>query len=286
MRTPPTGVIAVGALSFEPASNADVVVPAPVWDNALLTATGAWLAGADAAICSVVPRDWPLDVIRRISRAGFDLSRVRLASDAEVDASRPLEPTAEQLASVGPNWAVHLLAISPTRQRELLTAVFQRVALTTIDIGYSLASWPLDRLDVLGLASLCDAVLFGHREANLLWPGKAPRDALRSMARSGARAAVIKLGPQGSIGIYEGTITWVPAFPIRMTPKWPIGDAFAGAFAAAFVQHRDLRRALAWAGAAASAVSESQSPLDLVNEYARRTVAGRAKLLEKETEQT
>lgn len=284
MGKPSTGVIAVGAFSLEPVSKTDSLGPSQVWDNALLSAVGAWLVGAEAAICGVIPPNYPVEVIRRITRAGFDMSRVRLASGAEVAAGRRLEPIAEQLASVSPSWAVHLLAISPARQRELLERVAQRVALTTIDIDYGPASGPVDRVKVLELAPLCDAVLIGPAEAERLWPRQSPREAVRSMARTGARAAAIRLGPNGSIGIHDRSVAWVPAFPIRATPKWPAGDAFGGAFAAAFVHARHMRRALAWATAAASAVIESDSPLELVNEFARRTVASRASALEKEAE--
>lgn len=276
------GVVAVGGLPFDQApSTSTASVPGP--SNAVLAAVGAWLAGGNTTICSVIPPEFPTELIRNIARSPIDLSRVRLVSAAEA-ASGIMEPIPEQLASVGSHWAVHVLRLSLPRQQEIVRAVSRRVTLTSVDIG-----------DAPGMNgngasaapyALGDVALFGRKEAERLWPRQSPRDALRLLAKRGRRVAVITLGSSGSIGIRDDVISWLPAFSMRKAAKWPGCDAYGGAFAAAFVSEFNLRRAMAWASAAASAVMESDSPFELMNEFARRTVASRARLLEREGDES
>lgn len=276
MASSSSGVIVVGALPFDQAT-ASTSGPPP--GNVLLGAVGAWLAGGRAAICSVIPPEFPTERIRDIARSPIDLSRVRLVSAAEAT-SGLTEPIPEQLASVGSSWAVHVLRLSRPRQQEIVRAVSPRVGLTSVDVadirginGNPVAATPLS-----------DVALLGPREAERLWPKHSPRDALRLLAKQGRRVAVITLGPNGSIGIRDEVVTWMPAFPLRKTPSYPGRDAYGGAFSQALLAGFNLRRAMAWASAAASAVMETASPLELMNEFARRTVASRARLLERESD--
>jgi sugar/nucleoside kinase (ribokinase family) len=100
------------------------------------------------------------------------------------------------------------------------------------------------------------------------------------LARRGVRAAVIKLGVGGSIGIREGAISRMPAFPVTASGATSGGEAYGGAFTARFSIDRNLPRAMAWATAAASAILESSMVLDQLTEFARRTAEFRARMLE------
>lgn len=278
MGKPSRGVVAVGGLST---GHARVGRPRPVPSadgSALLSAVGAWLVGVEPAVCAVIGPDFPSDLIRTITRAGIDLSRVQLAPAGDSPAD-DLEPSSDQVASVGPNWAVHVCGMSTLRQRAIIRAVNQRVALVTLDTVYRPARIEPDRKELLALASDCDAFLSGRGEVTHLWPGEPPREVLRHVARAGIRTAVIKLGLGGSIGIREGSITWMPAFPVTASGVTRGGDAYAGAFAAMFAVERDLPRAMAWAAAAASVVVESSDTLDVLTDYARRKVESRARTL-------
>jgi sugar/nucleoside kinase (ribokinase family) len=274
----------VGGLSTGYLGNERPRPTAGAGGSALLSAVGAWLVGAEAAVCAVIAPDFPGDQIRIITRAGIDLSRVRLASPDELS-SGDLEPSADQLASVSPNWAVHLCGLSTRRQAAIIHRVNQRVALLTLDTIYIPARLEPERKDVLSLAAQCDAFLPGRAEVSQLWPGEPPREVLRELARSGARAAVIKLGLGGSIGIREGAIIWIPAFPIKASADARGGDAYAGAFAATFAIDRDLARAMAWGAAAASVVMESSIVLDVLSEYGRKKTESRARSLLSELRQ-
>ena len=132
------------------------------------------------------------------------------------------------------------------------------------------------------LAASADAFLPGQRDLAPLWPGIPPQDALRGLVRRGVRTAVIKLGTSGSMGIHDGAITSMPAYPVTASGTTGGGDAYAGAFSAMFAADRDLPRAMAWASAAASVVVESFATLDPLNEFGRGKVAYRARILEAE----
>jgi sugar/nucleoside kinase (ribokinase family) len=270
--------VAVGGLSVivrstpASASSAD--------GSALRSAVGAWLVGADAAICAITAADFPTELSRDVSRAGVDLSRVRAASDHDVSPHGEIDPTVDQLASVGPDWSVHVCGMPPARQREILRAVTHRAALVTLDGASLPGRGRAERTDILELAADSDAFLPGRGEVEQLWPGQPPREVLRMLARRGVRAAVIKLGVGGSIGIRDGAVSWMPAFPVTASGATSGGDAYGGAFAAKFSIDRNLPRAMAWATAAASVVVESFMVLDLLTEFARRTVEYRARMLE------
>ena len=284
MGKPSRGALAVGSLSTVQVRTGKPRPIAGAGGSALLSAVGAWLVGADAALCAVIGPDFPSDLIRAITRSGIDLSRVRMATEEEL-AADVMEPSVDQLASVSPNWAVHLCGMSTMRQHAITRLVNQRVALLTLDTIYIPARIEPERKELLELAARCDAFLPGRAELTQLWPGEPPREILRLLARSGVRAAVIKLGLGGSIGIREGVITWIPAFPVTPSGVTRGGDAYAGAFAATYVADHELSRAMAWAAAAASVVIETSDVLDTLTDYGRKKVESRARTLLSELRQ-
>jgi len=91
---------------------------------------------------------------------------------------------------------------------------------------------------------------------------------------------VIKLGAGGSLGMRDGGIISMPAFPVAVSGRIPAGDVYAGAFAAVYAGDHDLRRAMAWATAASSVAVESSTLLSQVSEYERDRVESRARILD------
>lgn len=272
-----SGVVAVGALSMLSAPDARHGSSPLAGGSGLLAAVGAWLVGREAAICARISSDVSTELIRQLTRAGIDLSRSRPESaSGETEA----EPMPEQLASVSNAWSVHICGISPQRQRELQRAVSQRVMAVTVDTRRRAGVAADDGRDIIEVAAGADAFLIGRAEVEHLWPGEPPRDVLRILARHGVSAAVVRLGVGGSIGIRDGRITWMSAFPLTRPAATAGGDVYGGAFSAIFSPDRNLARAMAWATAAASTVMESPSPLDLLTEFGRRTVESRARVLE------
>ena len=271
------GVVAVGALSMlSPPDGVQHSKPV-AGGSSLLAAIGAWLVGREAAICALIGSEVSTELIRQLTRAGIDLSRSRSQSGI---GETQREPTPEQLASVSPSWSVHLCGLSPLCQRELQRAVAQRVMSVTVDTQRKAELAGADRQEIIQIAAAADAFLIGRGEVEALWPGEPPREVLRILGRQGVTTAIIKLGVGGSIGIQEGRISWMSAFPLTRPAATSGGDVYAGAFSAMFAPDRNLARAMAWATAAASTVMESPSPLDLLTEFGRRTVESRARVLE------
>lgn len=273
---PSVGVVAVGGLSISHRRMSTGAAP-PADGTALRAAVGAWLVGVQAAVCAVIEAAFPTDVILDITRAGIDLSRLRPRSGADGLSNGSGDPVPTQLASLSHRWSAHVCRMAHAHQRDLVRALAQRVAVVSLDAPSSPAE--LDAKDVLELAANCDAFLLGAAVAAGLWPGQPPRELLRMIARRGVRVAVIRLGAGGSIGIDDGVITWMPAFPVTASGVTGGGDAYAGAFAATYSADRDLPRAMAWATAAASTVVESFAALDPLTEFSRSQVEHRARIL-------
>jgi sugar/nucleoside kinase (ribokinase family) len=247
--------------------------------TALAAAVGAWLVGVDAALCAIIGPEFPTRLILDLTRAGIDTSRLRPAPMPELGSRSDLEPVPEQLASLSPRWAVHICGLSAGRQAAIVRAVEQRVACITLDLDAA-STQERNVSELLALAARCDAFLPGHKEVAQLWPGEPPRAALRLMARAGVRAAVITLGAGGSLGMREGEIISMPAFPVMADGGMDGGNVYAGAFAAMYAGDQNLRRAMAWAAAAASVVIESNGLLGNFSEFARKRVEARARIVD------
>jgi len=273
------GIIAVGRLSIDRDPTVGVDSPPSADGPALAAAVGAWLVGVDAAVCAVIAPDFPTRLILEFTRAGIDTSRIRPVGRGDSGPGADLDPSPEQLGSLSPRWSVHLCGFAPGRQREIVRAVSQRVACITLDLDLAEVDEP-DATDLLALAAQCDVFLPGHREVAQLWPGETPRAVLRLMARAGVRAAVIKLDAGGSLGMRDNEVISMPAFPVAASGRILGGDVYAGAFAAVYAAEKDLRRAMAWATAAASVALESHVLLGQISDFARNRVEARARILD------
>lgn len=282
MGKPSRGVVAVGGLSINRRRTANTGAVPPADGSALRAAVGAWLVGVEAAACAVIDAAFPTDVILDITRAGIDLSRLRPASGRDRSSNGSGDPTPMQLASLSPRWSVHVCGMSIDHQRDMVRSLAERVGVVTLDAPRRPGAIDADANDVLALAASGDAFLPSVKDVAALWPGQPPRELLRLIARSGVRTVVITLGSGGSVGIHDGIITWMPAYPVTASGVTGGGDAYGGGFAAMFAADRDLHRAMAWATAAASVVVESFAALDPLTEFGRSKVEYRARILEAE----
>lgn len=273
------GVVAVGRLSIGVNRTARAE-PTPSPDGpALAAAVGAWLVGVDAAVCAVVGPDFPKWLVSEITRAGIDTSRIQPLAPGDAMLGPDLDPVPEQLTSLSPSWAVHVCGLPSGRQREIVRSLKQRVACITLDMDLAGTVAP-DLNQRLALAAECDAFLPGREEVAQLWPGEPPRAVLRLIADAGVPAAIINLGAGGSLGIRGAEVISMPAFPVMADGGMGVGNVYAGAFTAMYAGDRDLRRAMAWAAAAASVVVESNVLLGKVSEFARKRVEARARILD------
>ena len=78
----------------------------------------------------------------------------------------------------------------------------------------------------------------------------------------------------------DGEVVSMPAFPAAASGRIPGSDVYAGAFGAVYATDHDLRRAMAWATAAASVAVESNVLLGQVSDFARNRVEARARILD------
>jgi sugar/nucleoside kinase (ribokinase family) len=245
--------------------------------NALLGAIGAWIVGANVAIAAVIGPTMQSPMLRGISAAGIDVSRVRTAASEEVADALP-KP--EALATLERGWGVHLAPMPARHQRALLSAAAPHASTMTVDVSQPPggAMLSLTQLSKLGVAS--DALIIGQRDAETLWPGQSPREVLEILANRGAQAAIMRLGGGAAIGITNETVVWMPGMGDIDVSITRATDAYGAAFAAAFTRNPDLPEAMAWAGAASAALAQSRDPLELMNPYARRSVEAGATLLQ------
>jgi ribokinase len=291
-------MLSAGGISIDTIRTRDGDEGPHVGGNAVYAAAGAWLVGADAGLCARVGSDFPAELMRELERVRFDTSRVRSTAGrslkvtldyrsdprrqsyaADSGHNEELDPTPDQLGRLDRRWALHICGISPGRQRELIDAASGLAALLTLDTVVIPGEIEPDADGLLLMAARCDAFLPSREEVAHLWRGQPPREVLRMLVDAGCRAAVIKLGAGGSIGITDQTITWMPAYPATATDTTGAGDAYCGAFAATFAEDGDLKQAMAWATAAASMVIEVFGALSPLTDYARHTVAQRAHML-------
>ena len=91
---------------------------------------------------------------------------------------------------------------------------------------------------------------------------------------------MIKLDAGGSLGMRDDEVISMPAFPVAATGRIHGSDVYAGAFAAVYAAEKDLRRAMAWATAAASVALESHVLLGQISDFARNRVEARARILD------
>ena len=105
--------------------------------------------------------------------------------------------------------------------------------------------------------AMVDILLVNQAEAGrLLGMDATAADAARRLAE-GRRAAVVTLGGQGASWL-DGTVArHVPGHEVRVVDTTGCGDAFAGAFAAAFEAGESLHEAVRWGNAAGALAAMS-----------------------------
>ncbi len=129
-------------------------------------------------------------------------------------------------------------------------------AVVSFDPNYRPSLWPLTkaRLAIHEAASQADLVFPSMEEATVLTGLDEPKAVARFYLDIGARVVALKLGPGGVLLATADGMEHVPAIDVRAVDGSGAGDAFAGAFTAAYLEGRDLlwcaRLAVATAGLA------------------------------------
>jgi sugar/nucleoside kinase (ribokinase family) len=127
-----------------------------------------------------------------------------------------------------------------------------RAGLLTVDPHYE--HMDADWRTVLPMV---DAFLPSRAEAAALlgdWPGA--EQAVREIASLGARAVVLKLGRDGSVGLRGDEVVRLPPATTEPVDSTGCGDAFCGGFLVGLAETDDLRMAMVYGTVAAHLVAK------------------------------
>jgi ribokinase len=98
------------------------------------------------------------------------------------------------------------------------------------------------------------ALLVGDQVGGLPVGRHDPEMLARALLATGVQTAILTLGAAGALVQEQGSAVRVPSFPVRVVDSTAAGDAFAGAFAVALCEGKQLVEAAAW-GCAAGALA-------------------------------
>lgn len=269
--------------------------------NAAYAAVGAHLAGARAEIIAVLGADFPESVLDELAAAGFGVARSRVTDGPSfrvlLDDSGPerqisylpgsgtnagLDPVPSQLPTDLRDSVLHICAIPPASQRAFVDSAPDQaiVTLDTVHIPGQIEPTPEELVD---LARRVGTFLPSREEAARFWPGS-PEAAVRAMAEAGVRRAVVKMGPDGSMGLDDGRFVVVPAARAAVVDTTGAGDTYCGAYGAARGAGLPMGLAMMWGAAAASVVIEDYGLIHALSRGAPERAQDRFRELSKRTE--
>ena len=299
-----TTVGCVGGLTLDWVRTADRTTGPTVGGNALYSAVGAWLVGAQPAICAVIGADFPISILERLRQAGFDLDPLRRVDGPSfrvlLDDSGPrramsyLEPCGHndtldpEPHQVRTGWAIAHLAAIPTSSQQLLATALSAAAVPyTLDTIVIPGEIEPAAADLILLVAGSRGFLPSEQELDLLWPATDHVERLVRLFEQTSRPIVETCGARGTFGVDGPRVVHVPAYGVRVVDTTGAGDAYSGAFAAASIQGAALGEAMALAAAAASMVIEAFGAEHVLKPNAQQIVRRRAdRLHRKTTEET
>ena len=253
--------------------------------NAVYGALGAAIWRSRIGMAARMGPDFPVAHVRELERAGLELHLVPVAapsihnwirygsddvrgmgiwddSGSHADQSiRPgeLPPTLEHVD------ACHVAPMPLAIQVELVRHLRRAgVRLVSLDPHDEHVAGNEDEL--LALLGEVDLFLPSRAEARLLYGHDDPEAAVRSFVAAGPTAAVIKLGPEGSIVCGpDGVAHQVPAVPARVVDPTGAGDTYCGGFLAAYSRQPDAVAAGRHGAVSASFAVEVRGALGLAD---------------------
>lgn len=135
--------------------------------------------------------------------------------------------------------AFHIASMPAERQAELVHALKHRERLLSLD-PHDLFIKGNEEL-LFGLLPLVDFFLPSREEARMLYGKDDPEHAVLAFAGAGPRAAVVKLGAEGSL-VFDAAsqkMTHVPSYPANVVDETGAGDTYCGGFLAGYLETRD-----------------------------------------------
>ncbi|MGE0711422.1 MAG: carbohydrate kinase family protein [Planctomycetota bacterium] len=182
---------------------------------------------------------------RQPIRLGPGGERELYGYQTNVLADLPLD--AELAATLGAAGLVYVPTFAQTARWASFALDHGRAALDLMDLNEDLSA----EGDVLGRALAAAALVFCG-----LHLGHPRLDELRARGREGGATLVVTLGADGALAVAGGEEVRVPAAPARVVDTTGCGDAFAGAFLAAWGAGQPLRACLERGAARAARAAE------------------------------
>jgi ribokinase len=255
-------IVVAGNLSLDDTVGPAGFVAEAAGGDALYASLGVRVAGATAVLLTLVGDDYPSEHVERMLAAGIDVSHLRRTTGPTVhyrvtndaNGARTYEwistpdrllltsPEATDYATLdGADW-LHVAAM-PIEAQEVAVK-----AARAAGVPFSLD--PHEEY-VVGfearLARLIDGAVFmpSELEVRLLFPDLARLPPLELVAAAFVRLeasrpalVAVKLGDLGSVVWFEGRTVHVPAPPVPVVDSTGAGDAYCGAFVAAWLGTR------------------------------------------------
>jgi sugar/nucleoside kinase (ribokinase family) len=107
-----------------------------------------------------------------------------------------------------------------------------------------------------------DVVSPNLAEAQAVYGQKAPEALAAALLEDGAKAAALRMGPEGSLIATQGILAYIPAFPVSsIIDQTGAGNTYCGAMAAGLIQGKSLEEAARMGAVAASFCIEQRGVL-------------------------
>lgn len=112
--------------------------------------------------------------------------------------------------------------------RQIIKTVHSRKGWISLDVGVG----PCKQIPgkILKVCRDVDVLFVGHEEAALLTGTRDERSAYARLAKTGARAIVLKIGRRGCLIAENGELRAVPSFPVKAVDSTGAGDSFVAAY--------------------------------------------------------
>ncbi len=232
---------------------------------------GAWLAGASPSIVADIGRDYPVELVDRIGDAGISTRWLRYTDDLSDQVLLRNEDGVREISFITPpkrsslqaavlpaeaHAAIHVCGMPARAQERVLKACRAAGAATSLDLFCTSDGDHMTWAKAVELARLADAFLPSCQDLGDAALSRAPEDVLVRLVAEVGRPTVIRLGKDGSIGLFGGHVVKLPAVPCRFVDATGAGDAYCGAFQTKWIETANLLTAMAWGAAAASVVIE------------------------------
>lgn len=134
---------------------------------------------------------------------------------------------------------VHVTGITPALSDSARAAVHHAIelarsagSLVSFDLNYRAALWSPEAAGAKfeSLVRLANLVFAGADEAALVVGDRAPEQAAKALAELGPDQVVLKLGPDGALGLVDGELVSSAAMPVSCVDPVGAGDAFVAGY--------------------------------------------------------